>query len=113
MKRDMELIRKILITIEDSDTTLQDIPLNFEEYSDEQISYHVKILHEQGLIDAIDATTSDGIDWIARGLTWDGHDYIEAIKDENRWQRVKAWVKNSGKILTIETAKQAIQQLFL
>ncbi|MBS3776710.1 MAG: DUF2513 domain-containing protein [Bacteroidales bacterium] len=51
--------------------------------------------------------------WIATGLTWAGHDYIEAIKDDKRWQKVKEWIRNSGKILTLETIKQAVQALFL
>jgi len=32
MKRDMELIRKILITIEESDKTQGEIPLKFDGY---------------------------------------------------------------------------------
>ena len=113
MKRDMELIRKILITIEEFDKTQGEIPLKFDGYSDEQVSYHVKILHDHGLINAIDDTTDDGMCWMATGLTWAGHDYIEAIKDDKRWQKIKEWIRNSGKVLTLETIKQAVQALFL
>jgi len=113
MKRDMELIRKILITIEESDKTQGEIPLKFDGYLDEQVSYHVKILHDHGLINAINASSLDGLNWMTTGLTWAGHDYIEAIKDEKRWQKVKEWVMNNGKILTLETIKQAVQALFL
>ena len=43
----MELIRKILITLEYSNQTQGWIPLKFDWYSDDEISYHVKILAEQ------------------------------------------------------------------
>jgi DNA-binding transcriptional ArsR family regulator len=112
MKRDMELIRKILIALEDSNRTQGVIPLKFDGYSEDQISYHVKILAEEGIITAIDYSNSSGFEWIAKGLTWDGHDYIDAIRDEGSWQKVKEWIKSTGKVLTMETLKQAVKELF-
>ena len=112
MRRDMELIRKILITLEDSNQTQGWIPLKFDSYSEDQISYHIKILAEQGIITATDCSTMSDFMWHARGLTWDGHYYIEAIRDEANWKKVKEWVKNTGKVLTIETLKLAIEKLF-
>jgi len=112
MKRDMDLIRKILIALEDSKQTQGWIPLKFDSYSDDQISYHIKILAEQGIITATDCSSMKNFTWHAKGLTWDGHDYIDAIRDEASWQKVKEWVKSTGKILTIETLKLAIKELF-
>lgn len=112
MKRDMELIRKILITLEESEQTQGWVPLKFEGYSDDQISYQVKILAEQGIIGATDCSNQSNFAWEAKGLTWDGHDYIEAIRDDGRWQKAKDWVENAGKILTMETLKQAVTELF-
>jgi DNA-binding transcriptional ArsR family regulator len=112
MKRDMELIRKILVVLEDSQQTQGVIPLEFEGYTDDQVSYHVKILAEQGIIEATDCSARREFAWRARGLTWDGHDYIDAIRDDRRWQKVKEWVKRAGKILTMETMKMAIRDLF-
>ncbi len=112
MKRDMELIRKILVAIEDSNQTQGYIPLQFESYTEDQISYHVKLLADRGIISAIDCSSKTSFVWRAKALTWDGHDYIEAIRDDARWQKVKDWIKNAEKILTIETMKEAIKELF-
>jgi len=112
LKRDMELVRRILVTLEDADQTQGWIPLQFECYTDDQISYHIKILAEQGIISATDCSNMKNFAWRAKGLTWDGHDYIEAIRDEGRWQKVKDWIKATGKILTIETLKEAVKELF-
>lgn len=108
----MELVRKILVALEDSSQTQGWIPLQFEGYTDDQISYHVKILAEQGIISATDSSGMKNFTWRAKGLTWDGHDYIEAIRDERRWQKVKDWIMATGKILTIETLKEAVKKLF-
>ena len=108
----MELIRKIIIILEDSKQTQGWIPLKLDGYSDDQISYHVKILAEQGIIAATNCSSTTNFAWQAKGLTWEGHDYIDAIRDEARWQKVKEWIKGTGKILTMETLKQAVKELF-
>jgi len=113
MKRKMELIRKILITIEESDITQGTIHLKFEEYPDDEVSYHVMILAEEGLIDAMNCSSQKNFSWKAKCLTWDGHDVIEAIRDDGRWEKVKDLVKRASKVLTIETMKEAVKELFL
>jgi hypothetical protein len=65
MKRDMELIRKILLAIEDSDKAQGWIPLQFEGYNDDQISYQVKILAEQGIIRATSSSGTNNFAWHA------------------------------------------------
>jgi len=112
MKRDMELVRKILVAIEDFPHLGRLVPLQFDGVTDDAISYHVKLLYEHGLIDAMNASTLEGIDWRAKGLSWDGHDFIEAIRDESRWTKVKAWVVDAGKVLTLETLKLGVKSLF-
>ncbi len=113
MKRDMELIRKILVAMEDHAKTTGLVALQFDGYSDDEVSYHVKLLADHGLIEATDCSTSYGFCWRARSLRWGGHDFIEAIRDESRWNSVKKWVMDAGKILTIETLKEAVKALFL
>ena len=113
MKRDMELIRRILVAIEDHPESMGRVPLAFDGYTHQVVSYQVKLLHDQGLIEAVDLSSRGDLSWCATRLTWDGHDFIEAIRDDERWSKVKNWVSDAGKILTIETLKQAVTQLFL
>ncbi|RPH59781.1 MAG: DUF2513 domain-containing protein [Chloroflexi bacterium] len=54
MKRDMELARLILMRIEAQETYLDNIPLEFEGYSEEQVYYNIMLLHEAKLIIALD-----------------------------------------------------------
>ena len=49
------------------------------EYTDRVKAYHVLLLHEAGLVDAIDASSMSGIDWIPTRLTMAGHQYLETI----------------------------------
>jgi hypothetical protein len=109
----MELIRKILVAMVDHPQPTGTVPLEFEGYSEQDVSYHVKLLADKGLIEAASFNSRAGLKWKAKRLTWDGHDFIEAIRDDERWSRVRRWVADAGKILTLETAKEAVRQLFM
>ena len=85
----MELIRKILVAVEVSNQTLGLIPLQYENYNEDQILYQVKILAEHSIIIAIDCSSTNNFALRANGLTWDGHVYIEVIRDEARWPNIK------------------------
>ena len=111
MKRDFELLRKLLLDIEGD-------VVDVSSYSKEQILYHKALLLEAGLADGPKAHYSsrefsdipDRV--IIRRLTWEGHNFIDAIRDEGRWQKAKEWIRVGGKILTLETLKEAIRTLF-
>lgn len=46
-------------------------------------------------------------------LSWDGHDFIEAIRSDTNWQKAKDFVSKAGKVVTMETIQIAVQRLFL
>jgi hypothetical protein len=112
MKRDMELIRKILIAIEDHPNPQGFVPLHFDGYSDNDVSYQIKLLADHGLIEASNCSSMRDFCWRAKRLSWDGHDFIEAIRDDTRWNKAKNWVVEAGKTVTIETLKLAVKALF-
>ncbi len=54
MKRDMDLVRQILLSLEEVTSVDRPVDLKFNNYSSEEISYHVMLLDEADLIDAIE-----------------------------------------------------------
>ena len=60
MKRDMELVRAILLAMEDSPSTGPG-ELVIPDYDTEAVMYHLKIMREAGLIKAVDASSADGL----------------------------------------------------
>ena len=91
MKRDMDIARNILFAIADCNDPWGPRELHIEGSSDQEVSYHIKLLYQAGLIEAEDASSMgpDGFSWHAGSLTWDGHEFIEAARDDNRWNRTK------------------------
>lgn len=111
MKRDFELVRKLLLGVEEGN-------IDLSEFNQDQIRYHKALLIEAGLAEGPKPHYSsrgsseipDKV--IIRKLTWKGHNFIDAIREERRWQKVKNWVMENGKVLTIGTIQQAIAALF-
>lgn len=109
MKRDMDLARKILLMIEEYPEPDHLIEPEMEGYSTKVVSYHFKLLHQAGLIEA-DESPEIGVDlyWWATSLTWSGHEFLDASRDETRWKKAKDFALNKGGTLSFEILKQVL-----
>ena len=105
MKRDMELIRKILLVIEDQYIDVALYNIEVEGYDFEAIAYHCKILHDAGLISDYDGVfTFDGLgDFGVGSLTWEGHEFLDKIRDDRVWGRTKETMKEKGIPFALDT----------
>ena len=111
MKRDMDLVRKILLELEDIPYELGGFDLELEGYSPDQISYHVMLLNEAELIEANDLSTFGGPKWTPKRLTWAGHEFIEASRDESRWEKAKNIMKEKGSGMAFDVLRSVLIQL--
>ena len=107
MKRDMEFVRLILLKIEEEYRSTALYNLKIDGYDMETTAYHCKILHEAGLISDYGSQYADGQIWNfgVGSLTWEGNDFLDKIRDNSRWKRVKDVITQKGLPLVIETIK--------
>lgn len=100
MKRDMDLIRLLLLEITGEE-------VDFSGYTSDVIRYHQWLL--------IDAKLAEGnVTWIhghvvaasISRLTWSGHDFLETIKSEDVWQKTRNTVIEKGVGTPFEVLKQ-------
>ncbi len=103
----MDLVRLILLKIEEKSQTTVIYNLKIEAYDTETIAYHCKILNEAGLISDYKAEYSnDEIYMFGVGtLTWDGNDFLDKIRDNSNWNKVKQTILKKGLPLAIDTIK--------
>ncbi len=90
MKRDMELIRTILLRAEASETA--QIPdTSLDGYDDDVVAYHNYLIADAGLAEGRDCSTraKPGPYWKLRHLTSAGHDFIDASREQTRWNTAK------------------------
>ena len=108
MKRDMDLVREILLKLEDLPYDGQLHNITVDGRTNEEISYHVMLLEEAGLIAAMSLTSHDGICWKPTRLTYSGHEFLDAARSDTVWERAKAWTLKTTGTLTVEAMKLAL-----
>jgi hypothetical protein len=96
MKRDMDLARGLLLAIEDAPgTELRDQP-NIPGFSEEQVTYHLGLLKEAGLIDATMVSSKTDLCFIGISMTWSGHEFLDKVRDPEIWSTAKDGAKRVG-----------------
>jgi exonuclease V gamma subunit len=106
MKRDIDLIKQILIEIEKSKKVKGWIKIDIPNRSLEEISYHIKLLYQAGLIEAVNQTTKTEFEWTAKSLTWQGHEFLDAIRNDTVWKKLKAKIKEQGGSIPFHVVKE-------
>lgn len=92
MKRDMDLIRKILMDLEDGGERAWEGVDRTDKKSEAVHGYHAYLLYDAGLIYAADCTYAQHSQprYKPLYLTWAGHEFLDAARDEKRWNKAKS-----------------------
>lgn len=97
MKLNQDLIRDILLTTEEQTTYSKMLIINWEKeenqnlnllipYTSDEIFYHLQQASKSNLIEA--TFNEDFITVL--GLTPKGHSYLESIRNDNNWSKIKS-----------------------
>jgi hypothetical protein len=108
MKRDMDLIREVLLAVSEN-PKCDGVYFNYfnsaeelgiQNHSTEEVAYHVLLLIEAGYVDG-KIEESFPVPSI-KGLTWNGHELIDNIRSQEIWQRTKKRIAGlSGVALSV------------
>lgn len=107
MKRDMDLIRALLLEAEKA--PFGGAPISLPGHSQEEIYYHAQLAQDARLIEARLQRGPEAFHIIR--LTYEGHEFLEAARNEERWARAKETVIRSTGTLTLEAVKAALAAL--
>ncbi len=99
MKRDLELVRKLLIFFDDkSGPEHVQVPA-IPDYDDLTIKYHLVLLHDAGYLrcETVKSTTSDRVIYVLPfDLTWSGHEFLDKVRNPHVWDEVMGKIKERG-----------------
>jgi hypothetical protein len=109
----MDLIRKMALAMEEAPTGFAPDNLSFDEYSPEQVAYHAHLMMQAGLATGCETTHmgSSGPEAILTGLTWSGHEFADAARDEARWKKAMGIVQDKGGSVTLSVLTQLLTSL--
>ncbi|MBW8296188.1 MAG: DUF2513 domain-containing protein [Sphingopyxis sp.] len=90
MKRDMDLLRKLLLAVEESPkAALQRMPA-FEGFTEDIIAEHTRLAFDAGLLEGASLKLLKGPPQFANiSLTWSGHEFLEKTRDPEIWEKTK------------------------
>ena len=120
MKRDMNLIRDLLLAVEgytdEEGTPGEEVVASLTKdgaYTEFQVNYHADLLREAGLILASEMSSagSDTSVFIFDRLTWEGYEFLDNARDDTRWNQVKRLAEQKTGALSFEVVKSLLVQL--
>lgn len=112
MKRNLDLIRKILLDVEGRSEPFGSTDIEIDGFDSAEICYHVGLLAEVGFIHAVKSVRLGGeTRYLISSMTFDGHDYLDVVRSPKVWQCVKDTATKAGVTLTIMLAKETATRL--
>ena len=96
VKRDMELIRRIMLAVQEKDD-LDPRPITLEDVDPIVLGRHVEMLGEAGVLSGFptDIIGEKCSTWYVTDLSWEGHEFIGAIGNDEWWNGLKKAVAPS------------------
>ncbi len=103
MKRNMDLVRRILLEAEKSPQGGCTGNPQVDGYSELEVQFHVHLLNQAGLINAAEfQSLVHGPTAEITSITWAGYDFIDTFRSDTVWNAAKAKLIDVGVPLTIE-----------
>ncbi|KAE9633744.1 DUF2513 domain-containing protein [Defluviitalea raffinosedens] len=114
MKRNFDLIRHILLKIEESDSermTIDDFVT--DEYSPKEISFHIRLLLDVNYIEATSIRTlgSPFEEFIVQRITMFGYEYLDSVRDPKIWTETKAKLQKATSSVSLEIVKSVATKI--
>lgn len=101
MKRDWDLIRKIMLKVEESAPHEDTAPEEVEGYDQELVAYNMRRLIERDLCVPTNRNDAEARLGVAE-LTWEGHDFLDKIRTDDVWVETKKTFKDKCIDLTFD-----------
>lgn len=105
MKRDWEVVRKLLLALEQLGDTASSVE-HLDGVDDEATSYHIRLLIASGLATGECRESLDRpLRCAAFALTWGGHEFLDNVRSQGVWNKVKATAREKGLSLSFDLIK--------
>lgn len=96
--RDMDLIRKLLLQLETVDFSLGSYVIvspEIDGYNSNQIDHHFELMCDAGFLNGKESMQlATGLAF--RGITWEGYEFLDSIRDDEVWNRTKDGLNRAG-----------------
>lgn len=103
-----------MLAIEASPCDMQVSSFSIKDYDPEIVGYHIKLLSDALLVEAINSSSDETMyEYYAQDLTLAGHEFLDNIRSDTNWNKIKTLIKSKGGELTFETIKAAASYMIV
>jgi hypothetical protein len=112
MKRDMDLIRAILLATEELEEGTPFLNGAVKEYTARETAFHVQLLMDAGLVEGTVRTDHQNvaISSIVHRPTMQGYDFLDASRNQTIWNKAKEVIMKDGTSWTLSLVKEWMSQ---
>lgn len=95
MKLNFDIVRDVLLEIEDNNSLIANIKYDHTSCSPEKL-YAVSKLVEINFVNAVDTSTTSTYGYIVICITWKGHNFLNNIREKTIWPKTKSIANKIG-----------------
>lgn len=110
MKRDMKLIREMLLAIESTPAgklyAIEDDPIEGHDIA--TLQGHLRLLDDAGFVAKIHLTRGGGG---CSGLTWAGHEFLDASRSPSVWAKAMKQVQQIGGSVSVSVLQSLLVKI--
>lgn len=111
MSIDMEIVRQILLAIDEEPRSLHDLYKHLPAYDSHQIAEYTKQLWFEAFITGIDISAAHGFDLTQIGLTWRGQEMLANAKNMAIWGQARKIVAGSSSPISLHGLQWLLTEL--
>jgi len=107
MKRDMDLVRKILFAMEQDETNMrfdyERLP-EVEGDREDVVYYHMQIMAQADLLhvnvqEIPTGNPNQPFSYTTYSISWNGHEFLDAARENTRWEKAKSTMERAGGVI--------------
>lgn len=115
MKRDMDLVREILLRAEAAEPG-KEIKPDIPGYGEEKIGLHVELMIDRKLIKGTTIPSGSGpahriLTYRIDRMTWEGYEFLDAARNDTTWKKAKNKCLEATGGLAFEILKAYLTEL--
>ena len=105
----MDLVRAILLEVEAMDFSGSIPQLVLEDWDGHLVYEHAVLLKQADFL-RVEFTMGNPPGTLVTGLTWEGHDFLDSIRDDSTWAAVKKQLAKVGGSAPLDLIKPLATQ---
>lgn len=113
MRRNLDLLRTIMLRTEEAAPGTNLLELSIEEADFAELAHHAELLVEAGLLRAQISYMERSpvpVYVVVERLTWAGHEFLDLARDDERWERVLSRVAAGTGATSFEIVRDLLHE---